>query len=134
MPGDSTQLYQVLLNLALNARDAMPEGGILRFRTWNKRNLILRVEDTGTGISEESATAFFEPFFTTKEAKKGTGMGLAMAYGIIKNHGGAITVQSQPNKGTQFEITLPMCATAGAVSPFGGTVYDFERRTSSSHR
>ena len=118
VPGDSTQLYQVLLNLALNARDAMPEGGILRFRTWNKReSLILRVEDTGTGISEEVRNRIFEPFFTTKEAKKGTGMGLAMAYGIIKNHGGAITVQSQPNKGTQFEITLPMCATAGAVSP-----------------
>jgi signal transduction histidine kinase/CheY-like chemotaxis protein len=118
VPGDSTQLYQVLLNLALNARDAMPEGGILRFRTWNKReSLILRVEDTGTGITDEVRNRIFEPFFTTKEAKKGTGMGLAMAYGIVKNHGGAITVESQPNQGTQFEIALPLCATDDAASP-----------------
>jgi nitrogen-specific signal transduction histidine kinase/CheY-like chemotaxis protein len=118
VPGDSTQLYQVLLNLALNARDAMPEGGIIRFRTWKKREtLILRVEDTGTGISEEARNRIFEPFFTTKEAKKGTGMGLAMAYGIVKNHGGSITVESQPNKGTQFELALPLCATTDVASP-----------------
>jgi PAS domain S-box-containing protein len=118
VPGDSTQLYQVLLNLALNARDAMPEGGIIRFRTWKKREtLILRVEDTGTGISEEARNRIFEPFFTTKEAKKGTGMGLAMAYGIVKNHGGSITVESQPNRGTQFELALPLCATADVGSP-----------------
>ncbi len=121
--GDPGQLHQVFLNLALNARDAMPEGGTLVFRTENVeapaeafrdlgvaspgRYVKISVCDTGVGILPEHLPHLFEPFFTTKSAEGKTGMGLAMVYGIVKNHGGAIEVSSQPGCGTIFSVYLP---------------------------
>ena len=121
--GDATQLEQVVLNLAGNARDAMPNGGVLRLRTENKTlgpefaeshpglspgdYVLLTVEDTGVGMPPEVLSHVFEPFFTTKEIGKGTGMGLASAYGIVKGHGGYISCSSEPGKGASFAIHLP---------------------------
>ena len=122
--GDPYELQSALMNLALNARDAMPEGGELAFSTrttvldaddcrrlpWNLfpgTYLELGVADTGTGIDPEVLPRIFEPFFTTKEAGKGTGLGLASVYGTVKNHRGAIEVESEPGKGTRFRILLP---------------------------
>jgi two-component system cell cycle sensor histidine kinase/response regulator CckA len=111
---DPTQLYQLLANLCINARDAMPEGGTLRITARNQpldpaghRQLIVTVEDTGTGIPEAIQDRMFEPFFTTKEVGKGTGLGLATAQGIVRNHGGRIEVASTVGKGTRFAVTLP---------------------------
>ncbi|MBE9049450.1 GAF domain-containing protein [Nostocales cyanobacterium LEGE 11386] len=121
--GDSTQLYQVLINLCLNARDAMPDGGNLTISAENifidenhaKTNLdakvgsyiCLTVTDTGLGISGEIIDKIFDPFFTTKEFGKGTGLGLSTVMGIVKGHGGLITVSSCVGKGTQFQVYLP---------------------------
>ncbi|NLF95796.1 MAG: response regulator [Candidatus Riflebacteria bacterium] len=119
--GDPGQLQSALLNLALNARDAMPDGGELSFSTANVEfrekvrghdlppgsYLQINVTDTGTGISEEIKNRLFEPFFTTKQQGKGTGLGLAATYGAIRNHGGAISVYSEINKGTTFRVLLP---------------------------
>jgi two-component system, cell cycle sensor histidine kinase and response regulator CckA len=120
---DPTRLQQVLMNLALNARDAMQEGGTLRFDLsrlllrpgdhppspyllpgdW----IVIKVSDTGAGITSEVTPHIFEPFFTTKPVGQGTGLGLAQAYGIVKQHGGYIDVQSHPGKWTSFSIFLP---------------------------
>jgi len=121
---DSTQIEQVLMNLATNARDAMPDGGILIIRTelveFDHKFIkahgygrpgsyaLISVEDTGEGIDEKIKERIFEPFFTTKEVGKGTGLGLSMVYGIIKQHEGYITVYSEPGKGTTFRIYLPL--------------------------
>jgi PAS domain S-box-containing protein len=120
--GDPAQLQQVVLNLAVNGRDAMPEGGSLSFETRLSeldesalksstnlppgRILVLSVSDTGSGIPSHIRHRIFEPFFTTKEQGKGTGMGLAMTYGIVKNHGGEIDFISGP-EGTTFTLRLP---------------------------
>lgn len=120
---DPTRLQQVLMNLAINARDAMPEGGILRLdinRLTLKSGDIspspylpegewisIKVCDTGVGIPPEVIPHIFEPFFTTKPVGQGTGLGLPQAYGIVKQHGGYIDVQSQVGKGTEFVIYLP---------------------------
>jgi PAS domain S-box-containing protein len=122
---DPGQIEQVLLNLAINARDAMPHGGALTFSTENSvveaepadlqreytmkpgDYVLLRVRDTGVGMDEEIQRKIFEPFFTTKEVGKGTGLGLATAYGIVKQSGGYIKVRSAPGKGTEFLIYLP---------------------------
>ena len=121
--GDPTQLEQILLNLSINARDAMEHGGILTFRTRivdqdeetaSERGLPagrfahLEVSDNGPGIPLELQSRIFEPFFTTKDSSKGTGMGLAMVYGIVHNHGGAIQVESQPGSGATFVVSLPL--------------------------
>ncbi len=118
---DAGQMQQVVMNLALNARDAMPAGGTLRLETGNlylsaeqagQRALspggyaVLTVSDTGTGMDEATRLHIFEPFFTTKAAGKGTGLGLATVYGIVKQHHGAIEVESQPGKGSTFRILL----------------------------
>jgi two-component system, cell cycle sensor histidine kinase and response regulator CckA len=121
--GDATQLHQVLLNLAVNARDAMPNGGdldiiaanLLIDETFARRHLEARVgkyvaitvSDSGIGIAPEVIERMFEPFFTTKEVGKGTGLGLSTAIGIIKSHNGFVTVSSQIKKGTQFKLFLP---------------------------
>jgi two-component system, cell cycle sensor histidine kinase and response regulator CckA len=124
---DCTQLHQVLMNLCLNARDAMPHGGRLRVVLANvaldgvaaRANVDARagnyvqitVSDTGTGMPPEMLDRIFDPFFTTKEQGKGTGLGLSTALGIIKNHDGFIQVTSELSKGTEFKIYLPCIAT-----------------------
>jgi len=124
---DSVQLEQVLMNLAANARDALSHGGLLMIETaeFEMGEDFLKthgygvpgtyaamiVTDTGSGIDEEIRSKIFEPFFTTKEVGKGTGLGLAMAYGIIKQHNGYINVSSVPAQGTTFNIYLPLITT-----------------------
>jgi PAS domain S-box-containing protein len=121
--GDPTQLHQVLLNLCVNARDAMPQGGILTLSAENLHleancakqypeahpgsYICLQVEDTGTGMPPEVLEKIFDPFFTTKEIGKGTGLGLPTSLAIIKNHGGFMRVQSEPGNGTTFQVYIP---------------------------
>jgi two-component system cell cycle sensor histidine kinase/response regulator CckA len=120
---DPAQLEQVVLNLALNARDAMPNGGTLAMETCNievnavfarqhpglipGKYVRLRVVDTGRGMSPEVMAKIFEPFFTTKQAGVGGGLGLSSVYGIVKQSGGCVTVESEPGKGAAFGIYLP---------------------------
>lgn len=142
---DAGMLDQVLMNLAVNARDAMPKGGRLIIETTAREfsaaeaaalldvkpghYVGLSVSDTGCGIPPEILPRIFEPFFTTKEPGKGTGLGLATVFGIVKQHGGCIQVASEPGRGTTFEVYLPALAeTAAAASeaesrpgPRGGT-------------
>jgi PAS domain S-box-containing protein len=103
------QLKQVFLNLLNNAADACDGGGTITIKTETLgEKIVVRIHDTGTGITPEDKAHIFEPFFTTKPAIKGTGLGLSVSYGIIKGHGGEITVASEPGKGTTFSVTLPI--------------------------
>lgn len=127
--GDFTQLHQVLMNLVVNARDAMPDGGILSISASNffvdenyarmhlqakvGAYVIITVADTGMGISPEILERVFEPFFTTKEVGRGTGLGLSTVLGIVKSHGGFIDISSQAGKGSRFQVYLP--ASEGCV-------------------
>lgn len=117
---DPAQIEQVLLNLVLNGRDAMPHGGRLTIATWaavgqsssapdggRAGGALLEVRDTGTGMIPEVQERIFEPFFTTKESGKGTGLGLSTVYGIVSQSGGSITVSSELGKGTTFQVRLP---------------------------
>jgi PAS domain S-box-containing protein len=106
---DRGQLSQVLMNLAVNASDAMPDGGVFTIRTGadGERMVYLSVEDTGHGIPDEIRTQIFDPFFTTKDVGKGTGLGLSVVHGIVAQHGGRIEVESAVGKGTTFKVTLP---------------------------
>ena len=128
--GDATQLHQVLMNLCVNARDAMPEGGTLTLKLENQefdesfarmtpgtkpgRYVCLSVTDTGQGIAPEHLDKIYDPFFTTKELGQGTGLGLSTVLGIVQSHGGFIQVHSQPGRGTQFKVYLPASETAEA--------------------
>jgi len=129
--GDPTQLQRVLLNLGVNARDAMPSGGRLIFETCivdldeeyyrehldsrPGRYLVLAVTDTGCGIPRDIRDRIFDPYFTTKGEGKGTGLGLAMAYGIVSNHGGAIRVYGEEGHGTTFKVYLPLSTESPAT-------------------
>lgn len=106
--GDPSQLNQVLINLVVNAIHAMPEGGTLTIRTViDPDGISMRVQDTGLGIHGDIKDKIFLPFFTTKEVDQGTGLGLSVVYGIINEHGGTVTVDSQVGMGSTFEIKLP---------------------------
>ena len=108
---DRSRLEQMLVNLALNARDAMPDGGVLRVRTAvHQRSVTLTVSDSGEGMDERTLSRIFEPFFTTKVQGRGTGLGLASVYGLVKQTGGSIAVESEPGSGTTFSIELPLAA------------------------
>ena len=125
--GDATQLHQVIMNLCVNARDAMPDGGILSISAENffidetyvqmhteakvGSYVAIAVSDTGTGIPPDILDRIFEPFFTTKEVGKGTGLGLSTSHAIVKSHGGFINVYSEVGKGTKFSIYLPAIKT-----------------------
>jgi len=113
---DPGQIEQVILNLALNARDAMPDGGRLSLSTADTADgtVALIVRDTGTGIADDVLPHIFEPFFTTKELGQGTGLGLAMVHGIVRQSGGSISVDSQPGSGTTFTVRLPRGRVAAA--------------------
>jgi two-component system, cell cycle sensor histidine kinase and response regulator CckA len=133
---DARHIEQVLVNLSTNARDAMPDGGRLALEVdcvelsekfvkpfgWAGAGSYVRVtvSDTGDGIDESTRQRIFEPFFTTKEVGKGTGLGLSISYGIAKQHGGFMTVDSAPGKGTTFSLYLPKAAPVPA-RPKGGT-------------
>jgi PAS domain S-box-containing protein len=122
---DPAQVEQIVLNLAVNARDAMPSGGTLTIAAEagpDGASVRLSVSDTGEGMSPEVAARVFEPFFTTKAPGKGTGLGLAMVYGIVRQHGGTITVDTAPRKGTRFDVLLPAAPDAArAPDPAVGT-------------
>jgi two-component system, NtrC family, sensor kinase len=106
---DEGQIQQAVIALATNAIDAMPDGGTLNFRGYKQNNrVIIEVKDTGIGISPENLPKIFEPFFTTKAFGKGTGLGLAVCYGIITEHGGRLSVRSTIGKGTAFTMFLPI--------------------------
>ncbi|MBJ6726350.1 ATP-binding protein [Geomesophilobacter sediminis] len=127
---DRGQIEQVLINLATNARDAMPSGGVFSVRServvlddcfvdFHQHNVqpgtyaLLTVSDTGAGIKKEHLEHIFEPFFTTKEVGKGTGLGMAIVYGIVKQHNGFINVYSEPGEGTTYRIYLPILDAGG---------------------
>jgi two-component system NtrC family sensor kinase len=124
--GSADQLKQVVLNLLLNAADAMDEGGEIHVSTRLSReadpeflredSVHLQIRDTGKGIAEEHLPHIFEPFFTTKQEHKGTGLGLWVSFGIIQNHGGTIKVNTRPGRGTTFNIALPITGPEPAVN------------------
>jgi nitrogen-specific signal transduction histidine kinase/ActR/RegA family two-component response regulator len=125
---DRNQIEQALLNLCVNASDAMPDGGKLTFKTESvdggtleglgddleARYVCVEVSDTGKGMEESVRERIFEPFFTTKEKNQGTGLGLSVVYGIVKNHNGLIDVKSKPNSGTAFRLYFPVADSENA--------------------
>lgn len=137
---EPAQMEQVLMNICLNARDAMPDGGLLKIETEMivlddsfchfypgviaGTYVVLAISDTGVGMSPDVRDRIFEPFFTTKERGKGSGMGLATVYGIVRQHGGFIHVYSEPGQGTLFHVYLPVLENAPAESGRESAVVD----------
>jgi two-component system, cell cycle sensor histidine kinase and response regulator CckA len=131
--GDTTQLHQVLMNLCINARDAMPNGGVLSLfpeNLWIDEQyaqmtleaevgpyLVITISDTGTGIAPDILDRIFDPFFSTKETGKGTGLGLSTVLGIVKSYGGFVKVSSEVDKGTQFKVFFPATEATDSVVP-----------------
>ena len=107
--GNAGKLQQVFTNLLLNARDALPDGGRVKLTTRAAADgsVSVHVADDGIGIAPENVARIYDPFFTTKGVGRGTGLGLAVSYGIVQEHSGHITVESAPGRGTTFRITLP---------------------------
>lgn len=142
--GDPTQLHQVLLNLCINARDAMPHGGVLKIVAQNEvvteqtarnypgatsgRFVVLQVKDTGTGIPPEAMVQIWQPFFTTKPEGKGTGLGLSTVRGIVANHGGFLTVESEEGQGATFSVFLPAAEDETQIAQGGGAAKRSVRR------
>ncbi len=134
---DPGQIEQILMNLATNAADAMPQGGVLSIETalvnrdpqgraaddWQERSIMISVSDTGSGMDEKTREKIFEPFFTTKDLGRGTGLGLSMVYGVIKQHGGSIHCTSRPGEGTNFRIYLPVLTPAHPFRPETETTF-----------
>ena len=111
---DPNQLHQVLVNLLVNAIQAMPEGGLLTVETYTEADrVVLAVEDQGIGMPPAVLERIFEPFFTTKEVGEGTGLGLPVVHGIVTSHGGTVRVTSKPRKGSRFEVYLPISGSGG---------------------
>jgi len=134
---DQSQFENAIMNMVINSRDAMPNGGIIRFISevkeltkdditlsefWGKRFLILKISDNGEGMSEEVKRKIFEPFFTTKPKGKGTGLGLAMVYGFVRQCNGYIDVESKLKEGTTFTIYLPITEKEGTSKPASGLI------------
>ncbi|MFM9081602.1 MAG: ATP-binding protein, partial [Opitutaceae bacterium] len=131
--GDATQIHQVLLNLCVNARDAMPDGGALRLGAYNAEvdatlsdcvseptpgsYVCLSVTDGGTGMPAHIRSQIFDPFFTTKGPGKGSGLGLSTVLGIVRSHGGFLRLQSDPGRGSRFEVYLPAAFAETAPEP-----------------
>ena len=112
------QMRQVIINITKNGAESMPQGGTLTVTTAQENGqLKIMIRDTGTGMSEEVRKQIFDAFFTTKEQVKGVGLGLSVCYGIVRDHGGEIQVESQPGKGSLFSIILPI---SGAVQAAEG--------------
>jgi signal transduction histidine kinase len=113
--GHRGKLQQVLLNLLSNAKDAVEGGGRIGVRTVLRDDrIVLEVDDDGIGIAEHDLAQIFDPFFTTKGRGKGTGLGLSISYGIVREHDGAMFVESTPGEFTRFRVELPVPATAAA--------------------
>lgn len=141
---DQNQIQQIVLNLCVNARDAMPEGGTISVETTScpgsmlarldavreKNYACLAVSDTGIGMTPEVRARIFEPFFTTKQVNEGTGLGLAVVYGIVASHQGFIDVESSPGAGSTFKIYLPLAETAKVIPP-AAAANDFPRGSES---
>jgi len=137
---DAHQMEQVIMNIVVNARDAMPEGGILKIETReimkndisihtkgaleHLRYILLKISDTGIGMDRDTQTKIFEPFFTTKDKGQGTGLGLATVYGIVLQNNGHIQVQSSPGKGSEFEIFIPAVDEGITITGDRNLVYD----------
>jgi hypothetical protein len=114
--GIEYKLQQVFLNLLLNARDAMPKGGWLTIVTRiDVDAAVVEVADTGSGIPAEQLSRIYDPFFTTKAIGKGTGLGLSITYGIVQEHGGTMTCESDVGKGTRFTLRFPLAVPAAKV-------------------
>jgi len=111
--GNAGKLQQVFLNLFLNARDAMAGGGTLQVRLWQEGGSArAEVSDTGGGIAPEDLNRIYDPFFTTKATRQGTGLGLSVSYGIIREHGGSIEAVNRPGGGARFLLEFPLAKTA----------------------
>jgi signal transduction histidine kinase len=119
--GNAGQLQQVFTNLILNARDAIPDGGRVTLRTHSEgaETVAVEVEDTGIGIAPENVARIYDPFFTTKGVGRGTGLGLAVSYGIVQEHSGHISVESAPGRGTTFRITVPTVGARARLQAVG---------------